>query len=129
MERQIEEGFTKPADQKPRELRFKMLGQVKNVSVKEGDVVKAGQELMALDDADERAEMDILEKDANEIRIEGARISVKVKKAEFERIKGLGVTVQQEPYQPGGGAEDLWLATFEDSDGNYFQIASPMPTG
>jgi len=88
-ERQIEEGFTKPADQKPRELRFKMLGQVKNVSVKEGDVVKAGQELMALDDADERAEMDILEKDANEIRIEGARISVKVKKAEFERIKKL----------------------------------------
>ena len=50
-------------------------------------------------------------------------------KGEFERIKGLGVTVQQEPYQPGGGAEDLWLATFEDSDGNYFQLASPMPTG
>jgi len=50
-------------------------------------------------------------------------------KAEFERIKGLGVTVQQEPYQPGGGAEDLWLATFEDLDGNYFQLASPMPAG
>jgi predicted enzyme related to lactoylglutathione lyase len=48
-------------------------------------------------------------------------------KAEFERIKGLGVTVQHEPYQPGGGAEDLWLATFEDLDGNYFQLASPMP--
>src|SRR5258708_5634914 len=63
-ERLIEEGFTKPADQKPRELRFKMLGQVKAVSVKEGDVVKAGQELMVLDDADERAELDILEKDA-----------------------------------------------------------------
>jgi predicted enzyme related to lactoylglutathione lyase len=49
-------------------------------------------------------------------------------KGEFERIKGLGVTVQHEPYQPGGGAEDLWLATFEDPDGNYFQLASPMPT-
>jgi predicted enzyme related to lactoylglutathione lyase len=49
-------------------------------------------------------------------------------KGEFERIKGLGVTVQHEPYQPGGGAEDLWLATFEDLDGNYFQLASPMPT-
>jgi predicted enzyme related to lactoylglutathione lyase len=49
-------------------------------------------------------------------------------KAEFERIKGLGVTVQHEPYQPGGDAAgDLWLATFEDPDGNYFQLASPMP--
>jgi predicted enzyme related to lactoylglutathione lyase len=46
---------------------------------------------------------------------------------EFDRIKGLGVTVQAEPYQPGGGTEDLWLATFEDPDGNYFQLASPMP--
>jgi len=48
-------------------------------------------------------------------------------KAEFERIKGLGVAVQHEPYQPGGATEDLWLATFEDPDGNYFQLASPMP--
>ena len=49
-------------------------------------------------------------------------------KAEFERIKGLGVTVQTEPYQPSGeAAGDFWLATFEDPDGNYFQLASPMP--
>jgi predicted enzyme related to lactoylglutathione lyase len=47
-------------------------------------------------------------------------------KSEFERIKGLGVSVQQEPYQPGG-APDMWIATFEDPDGNYFQLASPMP--
>ncbi len=47
-------------------------------------------------------------------------------KAEFERIKDLGVTVKQEPYQPGG-APEMWLATFEDPDGNYFQLASPMP--
>ena len=48
-------------------------------------------------------------------------------KAEFERIKGLGVAVQHEPYQPGEATGDLWLATFEDPDGNYFQLASPMP--
>ena len=50
-------------------------------------------------------------------------------KKEFKRIKGLGVTVVQEPYQPGGGDDfpDMWLATFEDPDGNYFQLASPMP--
>ena len=48
--------------------------------------------------------------------------------AEFERLKGLGVTVQREPYQPGGAASEMWLATFEDPDGNYFQLASPMPS-
>jgi predicted enzyme related to lactoylglutathione lyase len=48
--------------------------------------------------------------------------------AEFKRIKGLGVAVEQEPYQPGEAEGDLWLATFKDPDGNFFQIASPMPT-
>jgi len=48
-------------------------------------------------------------------------------KGEFKRIKGLGVRVQQEPYQPDGAPADMWLATFEDADGNYFQIATPMP--
>jgi predicted enzyme related to lactoylglutathione lyase len=51
-------------------------------------------------------------------------------KGEFKRIKDLGVTVQQEPYKPGGdGGEgpEMLLATFEDPDGNYFQLASPMP--
>jgi predicted enzyme related to lactoylglutathione lyase len=47
-------------------------------------------------------------------------------KAEFKRIKDLGATVQHEPYQPGE-ADGMWLATFEDPDGNYFQLASPMP--
>ena len=46
---------------------------------------------------------------------------------EFDRIKGLGTTVVREPYQPGGDAPEMWLATFEDPDGNYFQLASPMP--
>ncbi len=45
---------------------------------------------------------------------------------EFERIKGLGAKVEREPYQPGG-AQDMWIATFEDPDGNFFQLASPMP--
>jgi predicted enzyme related to lactoylglutathione lyase len=51
-------------------------------------------------------------------------------RAEFERIKGLGADVVAEPYQPGADAEqqgEFWLATFEDPDGNYFQLASPMP--
>ena len=39
-------------------------------------------------------------------------------------------TAAAEPYQPGGDAgapSEFWLATFEDPDGNYFQLASPMP--
>ena len=52
-------------------------------------------------------------------------------KKEFDRIKKLGATVVQAPYKPGGvesvESEDFWLATFEDADGNYFQLASPMP--
>jgi predicted enzyme related to lactoylglutathione lyase len=45
---------------------------------------------------------------------------------EFKRLKGLGVQVQQEPYSPGENAEGT-LATLIDPDGNFFQLASPMP--
>jgi predicted enzyme related to lactoylglutathione lyase len=50
-------------------------------------------------------------------------------KTEFERIKGLGAAVVAEPYQPGPAPDggEFWLATFEDPDGNYFQLATPMP--
>jgi predicted enzyme related to lactoylglutathione lyase len=48
-------------------------------------------------------------------------------KGEFDRIKALGATVQQEPYQPGPAGGQMWLATLADPDGNYFQLASPMP--
>lgn len=41
---------------------------------------------------------------------------------EFVRIKALGVKVIAEPYQPMQG---MWIATFADIDGNYFQLESP----
>ncbi len=44
---------------------------------------------------------------------------------DFDRIKGLGATVVAEPYHPGESPE-MWLATFADPEGNYFQLASPM---
>lgn len=44
---------------------------------------------------------------------------------EFSRIKDMGATVVAEPYHPGQ-AEEIWLATFADPDGNYFQLATPM---
>ena len=48
--------------------------------------------------------------------------------ADFERLKGLGVEVQQEPYHPDEDPEGT-LATFVDPDGNFFQLSSPMPEG
>ncbi len=44
-------------------------------------------------------------------------------KEEFDRIKGLGATVVQAPYQMGEGL----IATLADPDGNYFQLFTPMP--
>jgi predicted enzyme related to lactoylglutathione lyase len=34
----------------------------------------------------------------------------------------------QEPYRPDGmdDATQMWIATFADPDGNYFQLMSPM---
>ncbi len=48
-------------------------------------------------------------------------------RGEARRLKDLGATMVQEPYQPNSEM-DMWLATFEDLDGNYFQLASPMPS-
>jgi predicted enzyme related to lactoylglutathione lyase len=46
-------------------------------------------------------------------------------KGDVERFKAAGATVVQEPYQPDG-AQEAWIATFSDPDGNYFQLMSPM---
>lgn len=45
-------------------------------------------------------------------------------KGEFERIKKLGAKVIKEPYQPRE-AHEMWIATFADPDGNYFQLMTP----
>ena len=86
-DRMLEVGITKPADQKPRELRFKSLGMIKSVNVKEGDIVKAGQVLMAQDDTDETAELEIRRKDVTEIGIKAAEVTSRAKKAELKLIK------------------------------------------
>lgn len=42
-------------------------------------------------------------------------------KEEFERIKADGAEVIKEPYEMQG----MWIATFADPDGNYFQLTTP----
>jgi multidrug efflux pump subunit AcrA (membrane-fusion protein) len=83
----VEVGNTKPADQKPRELRFKNPGLIKSVEVREGDVIKVGQVLMIQDDTEEFAELAVLQEDATDIRIRAAERSADAKKAEFNRIE------------------------------------------
>ncbi len=46
-------------------------------------------------------------------------------KGEAERFKAAGATVVAEPYS-FEGYPDAWIATFEDPDGNYFQLMTPM---
>ncbi len=49
-------------------------------------------------------------------------------KSEFERVKALGATVIAEPYQPGEESS-MWISTFADPDGNYFQVTTPFKPG
>lgn len=46
-------------------------------------------------------------------------------KAEFERIKATGATVVKEPYSMDPNQPEMLIATFEDPDGDYFQLMSP----
>ncbi len=44
---------------------------------------------------------------------------------EFERIKATSANVVKEPYELQG----MWIGTFADPDGNYFQLMSPWQEG
>jgi predicted enzyme related to lactoylglutathione lyase len=46
-------------------------------------------------------------------------------KAESERLEAAGATVVKEPYELQG----MWIATFADPDGNYFQLMTPWEEG
>jgi predicted enzyme related to lactoylglutathione lyase len=48
-------------------------------------------------------------------------VETKDVRAEFDRIKAAGATVVKDPYELQG----MWIATFADPDGNYFQLMSP----
>ena len=46
-------------------------------------------------------------------------------KSSFDELVALGAPVVADPYQPQEG-NDFWLATIEDVDGNYVQLATPF---
>jgi predicted lactoylglutathione lyase len=45
--------------------------------------------------------------------------------ASFDKAPSLGAKVVAEPYRPEADDENFWLATLEDIDGHYFQLAPP----
>jgi len=51
-------------------------------------------------------------------------------KGEFARLKAAGAIVVKEPYDPSEGSGHdgggMFIGTFSDPDGNYFQLGSPM---
>ncbi|MBI2074693.1 MAG: VOC family protein [Candidatus Levybacteria bacterium] len=66
----------------------------------------------------EHSEMNGKAKDPGRIMF---NLDTKEVKEEFERIKNLGAEVIKEPYE----MENMWIATFADPDGNYFQLMTP----
>lgn len=52
-------------------------------------------------------------------------IETKDVQGEFDKMKAAGATVVTEPYS-FEGSQGSSIATFEDPDGNYFQLMSPM---
>ncbi len=56
-------------------------------------------------------------------------------KDEFERIKKTGAKVVKEPYgltaegEPSTDEGAMFIATFADPDGNYFQLMTPWESG
>lgn len=88
----IEPGFTLPYLEY--NICFPTIGVIKDVKVKEGDLVKKGDVLMVQNDDEERAELKILDIDANsDLPIKAAIAKRDVAKVEFEgkdRMKKAG---------------------------------------
>ena len=51
-------------------------------------------------------------------------ISVSDVQSAFEHVTGLGAPIVAKPYQPDENGK-YWLATVEDPDGNFVQLATP----
>jgi RND family efflux transporter MFP subunit len=76
--------FTEPSQRV--QLQFREMGLVRKVHVKEGDVVKAGQLLMELDDDIDQAEFERLKNEADsDARIKFYQFDLDVKRSELTR--------------------------------------------
>jgi RND family efflux transporter MFP subunit len=87
----IADGTTEPSDRIDR--KPELLGLVKDVPVKEGDVVKQGDVLIQQDDRIEKKTLEALEIDANSLdKVEAAVADEKQKKIKLERVEKIAAT-------------------------------------
>ncbi len=90
-ERNITQALTLPF--KEYKISFPTMGVIKEVRVKEGDVIKKGDMIMKQDDSEDRAELRLLELDVNDYPIRAAEFKLEAAEAEFqgkERMKAQG---------------------------------------
>jgi RND family efflux transporter MFP subunit len=92
----IKPGLTTPF--KEYRLCFPTIGVIREVKIKEGDVIKQGDVLMVQDDREEKAELKLLELDVNELAIEAAKAKERVAAIEFKA---------KEELKKQGGGNDL----------------------
>src|SRR3954469_7451141 len=69
-------------------LAFPVLGIIKEVAVKDGDVIKKGQVLMQQDDEQDLNELEQLRQQAeSNTKVEAAEADVRAKQARYDRLK------------------------------------------
>jgi len=82
IDRNVQPAFTLPY--KEYKISFPTMGVIKEVKVKEGDVVKQGDVLMKQDDSEDRAELRILELDVNDFPINAAQAKLKAAELDYQ---------------------------------------------
>jgi RND family efflux transporter MFP subunit len=87
-ERNITPAFTLPY--KEYKISFPTMGVIKEVRIKEGDMIRKGDVIMKQDDSEDRAELRLLELDVNDYPIKAAEYKLEAAEADFqgkERMK------------------------------------------
>jgi RND family efflux transporter MFP subunit len=82
VEGNITQGFTLP--DKEYKVCFPTMGVIREVKIKEGDVIKKGDVLMKQDDREEQAELKLLDLDCNDLPIKAAIEKAKAAEVEFQ---------------------------------------------
>jgi RND family efflux transporter MFP subunit len=85
----VKQAFTLPF--KEYKVSFPTMGVIKEVRVKEGDLIRKGDVVMKQDDAEDRAELRLLELDVNDYPIKAAEAKFRAAEAEFKAKDNLNV--------------------------------------
>src|SRR6266700_1233228 len=81
-DRNLRQAFTLPY--KEYKVSFPTMGVIREVRIKEGDVIRKGDVLMVQDDREDRAELQILELDVNPFAIDAAEAKLRAAEVELK---------------------------------------------